>query len=158
MVDNAAVVRGVYEAFAKGDVSELLEVLDEKIEWHEAEHVTYWPGGAFIGPQAVLEGVIARIPNDFDGFSIDVERISGSGNTVLVEASLSRNGACDRTAARCAGRARLGLPRRQGGALAAIHRYVAVRSTDGRADGKGRRRSGVADTAMAGAAGRQRFE
>ena len=86
MVDNAAVVRGVYEAFAKGDVSKLLEVLDEKIEWHEAEHVTYWPGGAFIGPQAVLEGVIARIPNDFDGFSIDVERITGSGNTVLVEA------------------------------------------------------------------------
>ena len=86
MVDNAAIVRGVYEAFAKGDVSKLLEVLDEKIEWHEAEHVTYWPGGAFIGPQAVLEGVIARIPNDFDGFSIDVERIVGSGNTVLVEA------------------------------------------------------------------------
>ena len=86
MVDNVAVVRGVYEAFAKGDVSKLLEVLDEKIEWHEAEHVTYWPGGAFIGPQAVLEGVIARIPNDFDGFSIDVERITGSGNTVLVEA------------------------------------------------------------------------
>ena len=61
-------------------------MLDEKIEWHEAEHVTYWPGGAFIGPQAVLEGVIARIPNDFDGFSIDVERIIGFGNTVLVEA------------------------------------------------------------------------
>ena len=60
-------------------------MLDEKIEWHEAEHVTYWPGGAFIGPQAVLEGVIARIPNDFDGFSIDVERIIGSGDTVLVE-------------------------------------------------------------------------
>ena len=86
MVDNAAVVRGVYEAFAKGDVSKLLEVLDEKIEWHEAEHVTYWPGGAFIGPQAVLEGVIARIPNDFDGFRIDVERITSFGNTVLVEA------------------------------------------------------------------------
>ena len=85
MVDNVAVVRGVYEAFAKGDVSKLLEVLDEKIEWHEAEHVTYWPGSAFIGPQAVLEGVIARIPNDFDGFSIDVERIIGSGDTVLVE-------------------------------------------------------------------------
>ena len=86
MVDNVAVVRGVYEAFAKGDVSKLLEVLDEEVEWHEAEHVTYWPGGAFIGPQAVLEGVIARIPNDFDGFSIDVERITGFGNTVLVEA------------------------------------------------------------------------
>ena len=86
MVDNASVVRGVYEAFAEGDVSKLLEVLDDKVEWHEAEHVTYWPGGAFIGPQAVLEGVLARIPKDFDGLTIDLERIVGCGDTVLAEA------------------------------------------------------------------------
>jgi ketosteroid isomerase-like protein len=86
MDDNAAVVRGVYEAFGKGDVSKLLDVLDPKVEWYEAEHVTYWPGGAFIGPQAVLEGVLARIPQDFDGLTIDVKRIVGLGDTVLVEA------------------------------------------------------------------------
>jgi ketosteroid isomerase-like protein len=86
MDENAAVVRGVYEALANGDVSTLLNVLDSHVEWHEAEHVTYWPGGPFVGPQAVLEGVLARIPKDFDGLIIDVKRIVSCGSTVVVEA------------------------------------------------------------------------
>src|SRR2546422_10923483 len=57
-----------------------------RVEWYEAEHVTYWPGGPFIGAQAVLNGVFARIPQDFDGFKVDVRRIVGCGDTVLVEA------------------------------------------------------------------------
>jgi hypothetical protein len=34
----------------------------------------------------VLAGVVGRIPNDFDGFTIDLRRITGCGDTVLVEA------------------------------------------------------------------------
>jgi ketosteroid isomerase-like protein len=49
-------------------------------------NVTYWPGGAFVGTQAVVDGVLARIPQDFDGFAIDIGRIVGCGDTVLVEA------------------------------------------------------------------------
>jgi ketosteroid isomerase-like protein len=86
MNDNVAMVRGAYEAFARGDVAAVLAVLDENIEWHEAEHITYWPGGPFVGPQAVLDGVLARIPQDFDGFTVDVGRVVGCGDTVLVEA------------------------------------------------------------------------
>jgi ketosteroid isomerase-like protein len=86
MADNVDLVRGAYEAFARGDVPGVLGLLDENVEWHEAEHIPYWPGGPFRGPQAVLEGVMARIPQDFDGFVIDVQRIVGCGDTVLVEA------------------------------------------------------------------------
>jgi ketosteroid isomerase-like protein len=86
MAENVDLVRGVYEAFARGDVGSVLAVLDDSIEWHQAEHVTNWPGGPFSGPQAVAEGVFARIPQDFDGFTIDVSRIVGCGDTVLVEA------------------------------------------------------------------------
>ena len=86
MADNVGLVRGAYEAFAKGDVQKVLGLLVDKVEWYEAEHVTYWPGGPFIGPQAVLNGVFARIPQDFDGFKVDVRRIVGCGDTVLVEA------------------------------------------------------------------------
>ena len=86
MADNVSLVRGAYEAFAKGDVQKVLGVLGDKVEWYEAEHVTYWPGGPFVGPQAVVNGVFARIPQDFDGFKIDVRRIVGCGDIVLVEA------------------------------------------------------------------------
>jgi ketosteroid isomerase-like protein len=86
MADNVALVRGLYEAFANGDVQTVVGALDGKVEWYEAEHVTYWPGGPFVGPQAVVNGVFARIPQDFDNFRIDIARIVGCGDTVLVEA------------------------------------------------------------------------
>jgi ketosteroid isomerase-like protein len=86
MADNALIIHGMYEALARGDVPALLGTLHEQAEWNEAEHFTYWPGHAFIGPQAVLTGVIARIPQDLDGFGIDLRRIVAAGDTVLVEA------------------------------------------------------------------------
>jgi ketosteroid isomerase-like protein len=86
MADNAAIIRGIYEALARGEIAAVLGALHEHAEWNEAEHFTYWPGHAFIGPQAVLAGVIARIPQDLDGFAIDIRRIVAAGDTVLVEA------------------------------------------------------------------------
>jgi ketosteroid isomerase-like protein len=86
MADNATIVRGIYDAFSRGDIAAVLGALHEQAEWNEAEHFTYWTGGPFIGPQAVLANVIARIPQDLDGFGIVVRRIVGAGDTVLVEA------------------------------------------------------------------------
>lgn len=86
MADNATIVRGLYESLARGDVMAVIGALHEQAEWNEAEHFTYWTGAAFIGPQAVLTNVIARFPQDVDGFVIDVRRIVAAGDTVLVEA------------------------------------------------------------------------
>ncbi len=86
MAGNVELVRGAYEAFARGDVPAVLEALDENVEWNEAEHHAYWPGGPLIGRQAVLEGVLARIPEDFDNFTVDLQRVVGCGEAVLVEA------------------------------------------------------------------------
>ena len=47
MADSVEIVRSVYEAFAKGDVQTVLGLMSEKVEWNEAEHFTYWPGGPF---------------------------------------------------------------------------------------------------------------
>lgn len=86
MADNATIIRGIYEALARGDVPAVLGALHDRIEWNEAEHFTYWPGGAFTGPQAVVDGVFARIAQDLQDFRIDVRRIVAAGDTVLVEA------------------------------------------------------------------------
>lgn len=85
MSDNVLIVRGAYEAFAKGDITAVVALLDENVEWHEAEHTPYWPGGPFIGPQAVIDGVFKRLQEDYEGFTIDVRRIVDCGDTVLVE-------------------------------------------------------------------------
>lgn len=86
MAGNTDLVRKAYAAFAQGDVESVLGLMDANVEWNEAEHITYWPGGPFIGPQAVVDGVFARIPQDFDGFTIDLQRVVGCGDTVVVEA------------------------------------------------------------------------
>ena len=86
MANNVELLRNGYEALAKGDIQTVLGLMDNEIEWYEAEHVTYWPGGPVIGPQAVVNGVFARLPQDFDGFKVDIKRIVGCGDTVLVEA------------------------------------------------------------------------
>lgn len=86
MADNVTILKGGYEAFAKGDIPTVLGLFDPKIEWNEAENNVYWPGGAFHGPQEIVNGVFARIPNDFDGFRIEISRMVASGDTVLVEA------------------------------------------------------------------------
>ena len=86
MADNAARIQDAYDGFARGDLAPLLGILDDDVEWFEAEHSTYWPGGAFIGPQALVEGVFARIAQDFEDFRIDVRRILPCDDTVVVEA------------------------------------------------------------------------
>lgn len=89
MSDYVRVVRDTYRAFSDGDIAKVLSLLDENVEWHEAENITYWPGGPFIGPQAVLEGVFARVPKDFDGFRVTMDRVIGFGETVLAQGPYS---------------------------------------------------------------------
>ncbi len=43
MADNVAIVKGVYEALAKGDINTVLGALDEQVEWHLPEHRPLWP-------------------------------------------------------------------------------------------------------------------
>lgn len=86
MGDHVARTRELYEAFAEGDVASVLATFDPKIEWNEAEHVTFWVGAAFVGVDAVIEGVLQRIPETFgDTFKINVERLHGDGDTVIMQ-------------------------------------------------------------------------
>jgi ketosteroid isomerase-like protein len=86
MADNAALIQESYDGFSRGDLSPLLALLDENVEWFEAEHSPYWTGRPFKGAQATIEGVFARIPQDFDNFTITIRRILSCDDAVVVEA------------------------------------------------------------------------
>ena len=85
MADSTALIKSIYDAFAKGDVPTVLGAMDPKIEWSEAEHFPYWTGKPFVGADAIVAGVFMRLGQDFDGFRVDVRRIVGLGDTVLSE-------------------------------------------------------------------------
>lgn len=80
---NVAVVRGLYDAFTRGDVPVVLAGMDPGIVWNEAEHFPYADGNPYVGPQAVLEGVFMRIAGDFETFRLVVETLLDAGDTVV---------------------------------------------------------------------------
>lgn len=56
----------------------------ERIEWNEAEHVTFWPGHAWFGADAIVNGLFARIPEVFADWKVDVDRLLDCGPTVVM--------------------------------------------------------------------------
>jgi ketosteroid isomerase-like protein len=81
--DNLETIRGLYAAFARGDVPFVLEALDAQVEWIEAENFIYADRNPYVGPQAVLDGVFMRLGAEWDGFSATAEQIVASGDTVI---------------------------------------------------------------------------
>jgi len=68
--NDVEIIKNLYAAFAKGDVSAVLEKFHPKIEWNEAENFPYADGNPYIGPQAVLEGVFARIGAEWEYWNL----------------------------------------------------------------------------------------
>ncbi len=81
---NVAVVDGLYQAFAKGDVPAVLAVMDANIVWNEAEGFPYADNNPYIGPDAVLNGVFARIGAEWEYFHLTgIQLHDMSNNQVL---------------------------------------------------------------------------
>jgi uncharacterized protein len=74
-------VRGVYVAFAKGDVPAVLGFLSSDVEWTEAEGFPY--AGTYTGPNAVLDGVFMRLGTEWDGFAAVPEEFIDGGDTIV---------------------------------------------------------------------------
>ncbi len=81
--ENVQVIRAIYEAFAEGDVPTVLEQLDQSIEWNEAEYFIYADHSPYVGPQAVLEGVFARLGSEWEGFTVTPEEFLDAGDRVV---------------------------------------------------------------------------
>lgn len=82
--ENVARVRGIYEAFASGDIPGVLNKMSPDIEWNEAENFVYADGNPYRGPEAVLNGVFARIGGDWDEFAAVPQEYLDAGDTIVV--------------------------------------------------------------------------
>ena len=60
-------VKGIYAAFAKGDILGVLGALRPDVRWVEASGGPY--GGVYTGPQAVMESVFMKLGGEWEGFS-----------------------------------------------------------------------------------------
>jgi len=78
------IVRGLYAAFATGDIPAFLGRLDPKIVWNEAESFPYSDRNPYVGPEAIVTGVFQRIMTDFEGFQVVVGEIVGGPEVVTM--------------------------------------------------------------------------
>jgi uncharacterized protein len=82
---NMSIVDGLYKAFAVGDIPAVLGGLDSNVVWNEAEGNAYADGNPYIGPDAVLNGVFARLGADHEYFNLkDIVLHEMSNGKVLV--------------------------------------------------------------------------
>ena len=82
--ENVALIRGIYDAFAAGDVPAVLGAMSPDIVWNEAENFPYADGNPYRGPEAVLNGVFARCIGEWDGFAVVPEEFLDAGDAVVV--------------------------------------------------------------------------
>ena len=81
--ENVAVVRGIYDAFAAGDVPGVLGRMAPDIVWNEANNFPYADGNPYVGPEAVANGVFARCVSEWDGFGVAIDEILDAGDTII---------------------------------------------------------------------------
>jgi ketosteroid isomerase-like protein len=83
-MSNVELIKGLYAAFANGEVDRVLGSMTEDIEWWEAEGNPWFPGRAFIGPQEIVEGVFMRIGSEMEGFEVVPERFLADSDEVVM--------------------------------------------------------------------------
>ncbi len=74
-------LRGIYEAFGRGDVPTILAALDEDIDWRAPESLPH--GGDFRGRDGVGR-FFQGIGENWEGLVLDIEDIVDGGERVVV--------------------------------------------------------------------------
>jgi uncharacterized protein len=81
MSDNVEMVRGVYEAFGRGDIPAVMENFTDDIEWHVPEPLPQ--AGDAHGPEEVVQ-FFQRLGDIWSGFQVEADDIVASCDRVYV--------------------------------------------------------------------------
>ncbi len=94
--ENVALIKGVYDAFSKGDVPAVLGATSPNIVWNEAENFPYADKNPYVGPDAIVQGVFMRLATEWDGFTVlpaDGPRLAHQGRQGRAVPAICRHAA-----------------------------------------------------------------
>jgi ketosteroid isomerase-like protein len=80
-MNNLEIIKTLYQAFARGDLDRVFELLDPQVEWIESDSIPY--GGKFIGIEAVKVGVFQKIVAEWSNFQVSVEEFIDAGDKII---------------------------------------------------------------------------
>ncbi|WP_437399431.1 nuclear transport factor 2 family protein [Flagellimonas lutimaris] len=81
---NIQIIDTLYNAFSTGDMPTVLGLMHPDIEWNEAESNSLADGNPYIGPNAILEGVFARIGANHEYFGLQDVKIHGMDDNMIL--------------------------------------------------------------------------
>ncbi len=84
-MSSTEVVKSLYAAFGQGDMPTVLGLLDPQVLWCEAEGSPYDSGDGWIGPDAVVTNLFAKMGEDWVEFTVNPSQFHDSGSVVTVE-------------------------------------------------------------------------
>ena len=77
-------IKAAYAAFGRNDPSVLFAAMDSGINWNEAEGNPLADRNPYVGPQAVGDGVFARLLAAIDNFTVVTSTFIDGGDHVVV--------------------------------------------------------------------------
>jgi ketosteroid isomerase-like protein len=80
---NVQAMRGLYDAFNRGDLAKFEQGVSRDIRWNEAENSLYAAGNPYRSFAAVRDGVFEPTARDFDNFRVEVEQLLDAGEYVI---------------------------------------------------------------------------
>lgn len=80
---NVQAIRGLYDAFNRGDLETLERGFTRELLWNEAENSLYAAGNPYRSFRAVRDQVLAATASDFDRFRCDVDQLLDAGEFVV---------------------------------------------------------------------------
>ena len=80
---NVQAMRGLYEAFSRGDLDTLEKGLSPEILWNEAENSLYSAGNPYRSFAAIRDEVLLPPTRDYDNFRVEVEELLDAGDTIV---------------------------------------------------------------------------
>jgi sugar lactone lactonase YvrE/ketosteroid isomerase-like protein len=83
-VDSRTTVEAVYTTFAEGDMDAFAGRMSPDIVWNEAEGNPYADRNPYIGPDAVMSGLMSRLVAEWDDLSVAPEEYVVENDRVVV--------------------------------------------------------------------------
>ena len=86
---NKAIIQGLYQSFASGDIQAVTAAFTDDIEWTEADGFPL--AGTYIGPQSVVENVFMRLAEFSENWGVAINRYIADGDTVVADGKYTWN-------------------------------------------------------------------
>ena len=84
LLSNKEFVKGIYDAFRRGDAAAVLACFDQEILWAYPDSVYYAEGSPFKGPNEVFNRVFVRLATDWEDFRVEPVEFIAEGDRVVV--------------------------------------------------------------------------